>query len=80
MTAEEQMRQAGMTAHTYLLDGIRAIDEKLGAGYAAAHPELLGAFMQTAASDFMACWLGGRIDGLSNAVSDVAGGLAQNEP
>ena len=47
-------RQAGMTADEYLGDAIQSIDARLGAGYAAKHPELIGAFMQTCAADFTA--------------------------
>ena len=46
------MKQATMTANSYLLDAVNYIDRMLGDGYAKAHPELLAAFMQTAAVDF----------------------------
>ncbi len=46
------MRQASMTAHDYFHAAIDAIDKRLGDGYAAKHPELIAAFMQTAARDF----------------------------
>lgn len=48
----ELMKQASMTAHDYMLNAIRDIDELLGTGYAKAHPELIGAYMQVAAIDF----------------------------
>jgi len=44
----EALRQAPMTTNEYLLSAIDHIDQKLGEGYAAAHPELIGAFMQVA--------------------------------
>lgn len=44
-------RQASMTAEGYLQKAISSIDEALGEGYAAEHPELIAAFMATAASD-----------------------------
>jgi hypothetical protein len=49
--AETLMRQAPMTAQTYLIQGIKVIDAELGEGYAAKHPELLRAFIQTCALD-----------------------------
>ena len=52
MTPEALMRQAAATAAEYLDAAIREIDAALGMGYAAKHPELVAAFMQTAASDF----------------------------
>ncbi len=51
------MRQAGMTAEHYLIDGMENIDKHMGNGYAKAHPELLAAYMQTAALDFHATFL-----------------------
>ena len=44
-----------MTAETYFNQAIEIIDQRFGDGYAEAHPELLGAFMHTAALDFQAC-------------------------
>src|ERR1035437_988991 len=52
MDAQSLMRQAGMTAEEYLNDGIRCIDRSLGKGFAKDHPELIAAFMRTAALDF----------------------------
>ena len=51
-TAEAAMRQASMTADTYLADAITDIDKHLGEGYARQHPELIAAYMRTAAQDF----------------------------
>ena len=52
MTPRDLMRQASMTANDYMWDAIRDIDILLGEGYAAKHPELIGAYMQTAAQDY----------------------------
>ena len=52
--AETQMRHAGMTAETWLCQGITAIDAKFGDGYAEAHPKLLCGFMQAAGADEIA--------------------------
>jgi hypothetical protein len=49
---ETLLRQAPMTAHDYMMHAISDIDELLGKGYAAKHPELIAAYMQTAAIDF----------------------------
>lgn len=53
LDAQTLMRQSVETAETYLDRAIILIDKRLGPGYAAAHPELVGAFMQTAALDFL---------------------------
>lgn len=46
------IRQAASTAEQYLLDAISSIDKHLGDGYAKRHPELIAAFMRSAAQDF----------------------------
>ena len=51
------MKQAPMTAHTYLSEAVKSIDQTFGEGYAKEHPELVGAFIQTCAIDFLAGWL-----------------------
>ena len=63
LSAQKLMRQACMTAHDYLLHGRSDIDGQMGAGYAKAHPELLAAYMQTAALDFMAGFLAKEVGG-----------------
>ncbi len=56
--AYSAMGQATSTASIYLSDAITSIDNALGKGYATKHPELIGAFMQSAASDYNAWMLG----------------------
>lgn len=51
-SADTLLRQASMTANTYLLEAIESIDNQLGKGYAAKNPGLIAAFMSTAAADF----------------------------
>jgi hypothetical protein len=46
------MRQAPMTANEYFCEAIKFIDDRFDDGYAQAHPEFVGAFMQAAAQDF----------------------------
>lgn len=69
------MKQAADTAGSYMARARAAIDESLGEGYAAAHPELVGAFMQAAAADFQAMWIGQRLEALEEAVRDVVADL-----
>ena len=52
-----------------------AIDAEYGEGYAAANPALVGAFMQAAAADFQAMWIGHRLEALEDAVRDVVADL-----
>lgn len=49
------LRQAPMTATTYLLEAVNEINKILGEGYAEKHPELVAAFIQTCAIDFHTC-------------------------
>lgn len=69
------MKQAADTAGSYMARARAAIDESFGEGYAAAHPELIGAFMQAAAADFQAMWIGQRLEALEEAVRDVVADL-----
>jgi hypothetical protein len=65
------LRQAGMTAETYLIDGVAAIDESLGKGFAREHPKLIAAFMQAAgavyAGKIIARDIGAGFDGIAEA-------------
>jgi len=67
LSGAELMQQASWTADEYLLHAIERIDMRLGKGYAKAHPELIGAFMQTAALDFAAGIVAKMIDRLADA-------------
>lgn len=69
------MKQSADTAGSYMARARAAIDESFGEGYAAAHPELVGAFMQAAAADFQAMWIGQRLEALEEAVRDVVADL-----
>lgn len=69
------MKQAADTAGSYMARASAAIDESFGEGYAAAHPELVGAFMQAAAADFQAMWIGQRLEALEDALRDVVADL-----
>lgn len=51
------MGQASMTAHDYMLNAKHDIDKLFGAGFAAIHPDLVGAYMQVAGADFNAAIL-----------------------
>jgi hypothetical protein len=65
------LRQAWMTAAVYMQHAATEIDAVFGKGYAAAHPELVAAFMRTAADDFRAASLGKDIGGALQALADA---------
>lgn len=89
---ETLMRQAWKTASEYMLYGEQEIDARFGKGFAKAHPELLAAFMRTAAADYgaslIAKEIGNAINDLSAAVqvyigealSELRGALESEEP
>lgn len=66
------LRQAWETAGDYLEHGIRQIDGALGKGYAKDHPELIAAFMQTAAIDFASATIAKT---LASALEEIATAL-----
>ncbi len=57
LSADYLMKQAGYTAHDYMLKAVKSLDEKFHIGYAESHPEALIGFMQTCASDFHTCMM-----------------------
>jgi hypothetical protein len=54
ISAETIERQAAGTAAYWMERAIKEIDSLLGEGYAKQHPELIAAFMKTAARDELA--------------------------
>jgi hypothetical protein len=70
LPTDEQLlfQQAPRTAHEYMQHGVRDIDATFGEGYAEAHPELLAAYMQTAALDYGAELIASKIDGLRDSL------------
>lgn len=49
---ETLLCQANYTAEVYMREAQANIDKLFGEGYASKHPELVGVFMQVAASDY----------------------------
>jgi hypothetical protein len=69
------MRQGAMTANDYLHSAIDHIDAALGKGYAKAHPELIGAFMQAATADLGAAAIARAVQGIAPAIDGAAEAL-----
>jgi ABC-type taurine transport system substrate-binding protein len=59
-------------ASDYLRYAIEEIDGQLGGGYAKAHPELIGAFMQTVIADIAVDYTLKAAGKLSEAVNELA--------
>ena len=72
-SADALLQQAHSTADLYLSEAIDSIEKRLGKGYAAKHPELVAAFMQTAARDLHTAIIAKEI---SNAIYHVADAIA----
>lgn len=70
--AEHLMHQAADTAFHYLLRAEKDIDDHFGPGYAKAHPELMAAYMQTAAADFSATF---GLQSIAENLAEIGGGI-----
>lgn len=75
ISPETSMRQAGMTAHDYMLVAVKDIDRIFGEGYAKQHPELVGAFIQTCALDYLASRLESQLEYLVDNIGVVSSSL-----
>lgn len=71
------LRQASTTADDYLRNAISNIDKLLGEGYAAKHPELVGAFMRTAAADFHTAISTKALEELTAVISEASHELGE---
>lgn len=77
-SAEILAEQAAKTASGWMSDAVTGIDKLFGKGYAKQHPELVAAFMQSAAIDEAAMHLRGlalahqRIDETLEVLSERA--------
>ena len=69
------MRQAHQTACRYMIEATDAIDASFGEGYAKEHPDLIAAFMKTAAADFHTAILAKAIGGGCEAMDEIAGAI-----
>jgi hypothetical protein len=74
------LRQASMTAHDYMMNAKSDIDEMFGAGYAAKHPELVAAYMQTAARDLHTSTIAKEIGGAIETLAEQIGSAASELP
>lgn len=53
----ELVCRASVTVSDYMKQAVESIDQKFGAGYATANPELVAAFIQAASMDYLAAVL-----------------------
>lgn len=67
------MRQSLNVAYLFLDDAEKSLNLKRGEGYAAAHPELAGLFMLTAALDFHARSHAGLLGDIAASLGRLAG-------
>jgi uncharacterized protein YukE len=67
--------QAMTTTARYLKSAIMEIDDELGKGYAKQHPELIAAYMRTAAVDFQAGVIAGALEDISESIEKAAEAL-----
>ena len=75
--AETLMRQAPMTVADYLQAAIKDIDHQFNTtGYAKAHPELVGAYLQASALDYLAGSVTAGLQQLAESVESAGEELA----
>jgi hypothetical protein len=71
------MRQAWMTADDYMMNAVERIDRQFGEGYAKKHPELVGAFMRTAAADYHSALMKAASQDIRDEIRDIRGVLTK---
>jgi len=72
LTANDAVRQAGMTASSYLASAIESINGQFGAGYAASNPALVAALIHASTLDFNNCAMHCVLGEIADAVSELA--------
>jgi hypothetical protein len=78
------MQQAMITTNRTMQRAVHNIDETFGDGYAQQHPELIGAYMKTAAIDLGTAFIAraiedtaGEIAGVAKALEGIAGEIGR---
>lgn len=74
---ETLFRQAPATAHDYMTNAVKDIDAYFGKGFAKAHPELIAAYMQTAAIDMSGAVIARAVETLADAVEQVSNAIEE---
>jgi hypothetical protein len=64
-------------AATYLRAAVESIDKVFGEGHAKKHPDLVAAFLATAAADFHSCKVTAEAKGVTGALSEIAGSISE---
>lgn len=65
------LRDAALSTATWTAKAKRLIDEDFGEGYAAAHPELVAAWIKTAAMSYLADRLAIAFDNAATQLADA---------
>ncbi|MDX1943760.1 MAG: hypothetical protein SFU86_00005 [Pirellulaceae bacterium] len=68
LSNDHALRQASMTAATYLSEAMLAIDKRFGDGYAKENPALVGSFIQACASDYHSTAISAALYELAEAI------------
>jgi len=74
------MKHATDTANDYMMAAIRCIDAHFGNGYAQSHPELIAAFMMTAAKDYQTAQQGLSFEGIISSLDKIPTSQATTGP
>lgn len=71
LTPDQLMSQSVETAKHYMVEAIKAVDGRFGDGFSQKNPEMVAAFMKTAADDFMTAIFAQNIQNLCEYISDI---------
>lgn len=79
-SADHLIKQASDTAYCYLRRAVSDIDEVLGAGYAAKHPELVAAIVASATADYATANRAGQTGEMLDRLNELATELLGDDP
>jgi len=65
------LKDSPASAKSLMIKAVEDIDEKFGKGYAANHPELVGAYMQTGMLNFAAVTICKRLENLTDSLATL---------
>lgn len=72
ISAENALRQAGMTVDQYMAQAIDIIDGRFGDGYARGHSELVGQLVQAQATDFNSTVISAALYEIADQLDQIA--------
>jgi len=72
-TATTLLSQAHGTAEVYMTEAVKSIDRLFGKGFAQHYPDLVAAFMKTAAIDFATAIAAKNLESVRKIITELMG-------